>query len=286
VTDLDGAAAVFARVRSRLFGIAYRMLGSVAEAEDVVQDTWVRWQGADRAVVRNAEAFLATTATRLSINVAQSARVRREAYVGPWLPEPVDTSADPQLGAERGVAVEFAVLVLLEKLSPTERAAYVLREAFDYPYSRIAEVVEVSEVAARQLVSRARRHLADSRRRPVSAVRRRELLDSFLAAARVGDLAGLERVLAEDVVSMSDGGGRARASKIPVVGRGRVARYMVAFAERFWVGVDVSLAQINGEDAFMLRRDGQVMAVVTVAASEGGIDSVSWVMNPEKLSRF
>src|SRR3954463_10054653 len=135
----DDGLSVFAGVRPRLFGIAYRMLGSAAEAEDIVQDVWLRWQAADHSVVLDPPAFLATTATRLAINLAQSARSRREMYVGPWLPEPVDTSTDPQLGAERGQALEFAVLLLLEKLSPTERAAYILREAFDYPYRQIAE---------------------------------------------------------------------------------------------------------------------------------------------------
>lgn len=261
------------------------MLGSAAEAEDVVQDAWVRWQNADRANVRNADAFLATTVTRLAINALQSARARRETYLGPWLPEPVDTAADPQLGAERGAALEFAVLVLLEKLSPTERAAYVLREAFDYPYSRIAEIVEVSEAGARQLVSRARKHIADHRRAPVSPRQRRELLESFLTAARTGDLATLEELLAKDVVSMSDGGGRVRASRIPVEGRERVSRYIAAFADRFWDRVDVGIVTVNGEDALRLRRDDETIAVVTIAASADGIDSVSWVMNPEKLSQ-
>jgi RNA polymerase sigma-70 factor (TIGR02957 family) len=286
VTGLDEAAAVFARVRPRLFGIAYRMLGSALDAEDVVQDTWVRWQNADRTAVREPDAYLATTVTRLAINALKSARVRRETYVGPWLPEPVDTSADPQLGAERDAALEFAVLVLLEKLSPTERAAYVLREAFDYPYPRIAEIIELSEANVRQLVSRARKHLSDHRRAPVSVSRRRELLDSFLTAARTGNLVGLEELLAADVVSTSDGGGRARASKFPVVGRDRVAKYIAAFADRFWAGMAVDHAAINGEDALLLRRDGTVVAVLTITASDAGIDSVSWLMNPEKLSHL
>ena len=137
----DDGLSTFLSVRPRLFGIAYRMLGSAAEAEDIVQDVWVRWQTTDRSVVRDAAAFLATTTTRLAINVMQSARSRRETYVGPWLPEPVDTSADPGLGAERGEALELGVLVLLEKLSPAERAAYILREAFDYAYRDIADIL-------------------------------------------------------------------------------------------------------------------------------------------------
>src|SRR3954447_25252294 len=155
---LDGAASVFVGLRPRLFGIAYRMLGSSAEAEDVVQEAWVRWQTTDRTAVMDPAAFLATITTRLAITVAQSARKRRETYVGPWLPEPVDTGADPQIGAERGEALEFAVLLLLERLTPTERAAYVLREAFDYPYRQIADVIQLNEPAVRQLVSRARKH--------------------------------------------------------------------------------------------------------------------------------
>ncbi len=283
MSGLAEAAAVFTTVRGRLFGIAYRMLGSAVEAEDVVQETWLRWQSTDRAEVRNPEAFLTTAATRLAINVATSARARRETYVGPWLPEPVDTSADPALGAERGAALELAVLALLEKLSPTERAAYVLREAFDYPYPRIAAIVEVSEASARQLVSRARKHLADSRRRPVPAPARRRLLAAFLVAARAGDLGELERLLAADAVSYADGGGVVRASRIPVRGGPTIAKYVRAFADRFWVGVSVEVAAVNAEDALVLRRGEEVVAVVTVTASEEGIDQVMWLMNPRKL---
>lgn len=163
----DDGLSAFLSARPRLFGIAYRMLGNAAEAEDIVQDVWVRWQTTDRSVVRNARAFLATTTTRLAINAVQSAHSRRETYVGPWLPEPVDISADPGLGAERGEALQFAVLVLLEKLSPTERAAYVLREAFSYPYRQIADILRLEEANTRQLVTRARRRVAE--RRPVSA---------------------------------------------------------------------------------------------------------------------
>src|SRR3954463_5150768 len=173
VGDLDEAASIFTGVRPRLFGIAYRMLGSVSEAEDLVQDVWLRWQTTDRSVVNNPGAFLATTTTRLAINELQSARARRETYIGPWLPEPVDTSADPFLGAERGEALEFAVLVLMEKLTPQERAAYVLREAFDYPYGQIAGILQSTEPAVRQLVSRARKRVTGERRAPVSAAAQR-----------------------------------------------------------------------------------------------------------------
>src|SRR5689334_17468069 len=152
------------------------MLSSVAEAEDLVQEVWLRWQTCDRAAVVNPAAFLATTATRLAINALQSARVRRETYIGPWLPEPVDTSADPYLGAERGEALEFAALLLMEKLSPNERAAYVLREAFDYPYTQIADILQLSEPAVRQLVSRARKHVDGERRVEVDTGEQERLL--------------------------------------------------------------------------------------------------------------
>jgi len=197
----DDGLSAFMSVRRRLFGIAYRMLGSAAEAEDIVQDVWVRWQTADRSVVRDAAAFLVTTATRLAINVVQSARSRRETNVGPWLPEPVDRSADPGLGTEQGEALELGVLVLLEKLSPTERAAYILREAFDYTYRDIANVLRLEQANARQVVTRARQHVTNGRRMPASSTKQRRLLDSFIAAAQHGDVAGLEGLLASEVVS-------------------------------------------------------------------------------------
>jgi len=199
----DDGLSAFLSVRPRLFGIAYRMLGSAAEAEDIVQDVWVRWQTADRSAVRDTPAFLTTTTTRLAINVIQSARSRHETFVGPWQPEPVDTNADSGLGAERSEALEFAILTLLEKLSPTERAAYILREAFDYPYRDIATVLRLEEANARQVVTRARQHVSNGRRMPASPTEQGRLLDAFIAAAQKGDVAGLEGFLASDVVSTS-----------------------------------------------------------------------------------
>lgn len=285
-TDLERAEEVFRGVRGRLFGIAYRILGSAAEAEDVLQEAWIRWQTYDRAAVREPEAFLATTVTRLAINVAGSARARHESYAGPWLPEPVDTSADPALGAERGAALEVAVLMLLERLTPTERAAYVLREAFDYPYDRISEIIGQSAANTRQLVSRARRHVSRERRAGVGEAEQRRLLTAFVDAARGGDLSALEELLAHDAVSYSDGGGVVRASRFPVVGRARVARYVRAFADRFWAGVEVEQVRANGAAAVRLTREGGVVAVVTVAASAEGVDRVLWMMNPAKLGGF
>jgi RNA polymerase sigma-70 factor, ECF subfamily len=194
VSELD--AASFHTVRPRLFGIAYRVLGSASEADDVVQDTWIRWQGTDRTKVRNAPAFLATTTTRLAINVDQSARVRHETSIEPQAVEPVDAGADVSLGAEQHEALELAVRTLLEKLSPTERAVYVLREAFDYPYRRIAEILALSEANARQLVTRARRHLSGDHRRPVRTAEQQRLLHALVAAVRTEDITILERLLA------------------------------------------------------------------------------------------
>ena len=191
----DDGLSAFMSMRPRLFGIAYRMLGSAAEAEDVVQDVWVRWQTADRSLVRDAAAFLVTTTTRHAINVMQSARSRREKHAGSWLPEPVDASADPERGAERGEGLEAAVLLLLEKLSPTERAAYILREAFDYTYRDIANLLRLGEANARQVVTRARQHVADRRTLPANVTEQRRLFDAFIAAAHKGDVAHLEGTL-------------------------------------------------------------------------------------------
>lgn len=195
----DADAASFHTVRPRLFGIAYRVLGSATEADDVVQDTWIRWQGTDRSKVRDAAAFLATTTTRLAINVGQSARARHETSIGPQPVEPIDSGADPSLGAEQREALELAVRALLEKLSATERAVYVLREVFDYPYRQIAQLLALSEVNARQLVTRARRGLSGEHRRPVGTAEQQRLLDAFDAAAQTGDIATLEQLLAADV---------------------------------------------------------------------------------------
>ena len=283
--DLEEAAAVFTSLRPRLFGIAYRMLSSATEAEDLVQEVWLRWQTTDRGAVANPAAFLATTTTRLAINALQSARVRRETYIGPWLPEPVDTSADPYLGAERGEALEFAALLLMEKLTPNERAAYVLREAFDYPYGQIADILQSTEPAVRQLVSRARKHVTGERRTPVSAAAQRELLTSFIAAARSGDMTALEQLFAADVASLSDGNGAHRVARRPLVGgaaRGEVP-------DRDLVPGSGTASTCGGPP-----RTGRpppcccgtarVYGVLTVTASAEGIDQVLWMVNPDKIT--
>lgn len=281
--DLEQATAEFVAVRGRLFGIAYRMLGSSAEAEDIVQDAWLRWQLADRSAVIDPAAFLATTTTRLCINALQSARARRETYIGPWLPEPVDTSADPHLGAERGEALELATVMLLEKLPPTERAAYVLREAFDYPYAKIADIVAVKEENARQLVSRARKHIATGRREPASSAEQKRLLEALVAAAQEGDVETLEKLLADDVVSYTDGNGMRGASRIPVEGRSVVANFLKAFAPRFWRDTEVTWIEANGQPSVLISHDANLVTFLAISASRKGIDRLLWVMSPEKL---
>ena len=280
---LSDAVKTFDANRRALFGVAYRMLSSVADAEDIVQETWIRWQRTDRSKVQEPAAFLTTIATRLSINVLQSSRVRRETYIGPWLPEPVNTEDDPTLGAERAEALQFAILLTLEKLTPTERAAYILREAFDYPYPRIAEVISGSVASARQLVSRARAHLSSARNATVDPAAQRRLLEAFLTAAQKGDVGELESLFAADVVSYTDGNWVKQAARIPVVGRGRVARFVSAFAHHFWRNKAVEWVEINGQPAATLREDGVVTTVLTVTTSAEGIQQLLWVMSPQKL---
>jgi RNA polymerase sigma-70 factor (ECF subfamily) len=282
-TDIDAAAVEFQAARPRLFGIAYRMLGAVAEAEDVVQDAWLRWQGTDRSQVRNPTAFLSTVTVRLAINASTSARARREVYAGPWLPEPVLTEGDPMLGAERAEALEIGLLLLLERLTPNERAVYLLREAFDYDFREIAEVLEISESNARQVARRARAHLEDQRSKPVTTVERDRLLRAFLSAAQSGDLEQLESLLAEDIVLYADGGGVVAASPRPVVGRDRLTKLFSAGGAGFTEGVAVDFIEANGENAAVLSRDGEPFAFCSITAGEHGIERLFVVLNPDKL---
>jgi RNA polymerase sigma-70 factor (ECF subfamily) len=282
--NLEAAVGTFNEARPRLFGIAYRMLGSVAEAEDIVQEAWLRWQQTDRDVVRNPAGFLTTVTTRLAINTAASARIRREQYVGPWLPEPVDTSADPSLGAENSEALETAILMLMEKLGPDQRAAYVLRQAFEYSYDQIAEILTTSAANARQLVSRAQKHVGSSRNEPVDPAKRRELLEAFVAAARDGDVNRLEQVLAAEVVSTTDSAGQApRAARRPVIGRDNVARFIAGWSD-WWIGTTVTWVETNGQTAVLARREGAPAVLLSVSASPLGIDQLMWVMAPDKLA--
>jgi RNA polymerase sigma-70 factor (ECF subfamily) len=236
--------------------------------------------------VREPAAFLATTVTRLAITALESARARRETYIGPWLPEPVSTDGDPLLGAERDEAMSLAVLLLLERLSPAERAAFVLHEAFDYPFRRVAEVLEISEANARQLASRARQHLDRERAAAVTDSERQRLLTAFVAAARDGDLEALEAVLADDVVALSDGGGVVLAARKPVVGRKRVAQFLLGVLDKFARDVDSVMVELNGDVAFVGIREGEVVAAWTVEIGPDGIRRLLNVMNPAKLSRI
>lgn len=201
-SDLCEAASTFTACRSRLVRIAVRLLGDTGEAEDIVQETWIRWQTCDRSAVRNAPAFLATTTTRLALNALHSARARHETYMGDSIPEPLDTNADTAARIERSEAVEFAIRRILETLTPAERTAYVLRQAFDYPYEQIADVLHQTQTNVRQLVSRARRHLAEEPRDTARPVEHRPLFHAFVVAARTGNLSPLERLL----VSTGHGG--------------------------------------------------------------------------------
>jgi RNA polymerase sigma-70 factor (ECF subfamily) len=195
----------------------------------------------------------------------------------------VDTSGDPGLGAERGEALKLAVLLLLEKLSPMERAAYVLREAFDYSYRQIADILQMEEANARQLVSRARKHIGDGRRTTVSSDEQRRLLEAFIAATQKGDMTALEDLLAEDVISTSDGGGIVRAARVPVSGRERVAKF-IATASHFWKGVTLAWVETNGQAAVLVSRDGVPVALTTIDASAQGIDQIMWIMRPSKVA--
>jgi len=284
VSSLDSATTVFLDSRPRLFGVAYRMLGTAAEAEDVVQETWLRWQAVDRSAVLEPVAYLVSVAARIAINIAQSARSRRETYIGPWLPEPIDTGADPTLGAERGEALELAVLLLLEKLRPTERAAYVLREAFEYTHRQIAEVLDMTESNVRQIVTRARKHIAGERRAPVRKAEQERLLRAFLAAARQGELSELERLLGLDAVSTSDGGGAVRAALAPIRGRTKVAKFIASFASHWWTGATITWVEANGSAAALVSREGRAYALVSAEVSAAGIEQILWVMNPAKLA--
>lgn len=283
VDALEKATEDFVAARPRLFGIAYRVLGSAVEAEDVVQEVWLRWQNTDRSVVVSPVAFLSSATTRLAINVAQSARVRRETYIGPWLPEPIDTSSDPEVGAQRAEAVELALLLVLEKLSPTERAAYVLREAFDYAYPEIAEILHLSLVNVRKIVSRARKHLTEEQRESVDTAEHRRLLNAFVSAARTGDVASLEALLTPVAVSLSDGNGRRGCARVPVSGRARVARLSVY--RQLWREAEPRLVVATGRTGVLFHRDGQP-AFMTIAASKEGIHQVMWWFSPHKIVAF
>jgi RNA polymerase sigma-70 factor (TIGR02957 family) len=278
-------------LRPRAFAIAYRMLGSVAEAEDVVQEALIRVNNSldEGERIESPRAYVATVTTRLAIDELRSARARRETYVGEWLPEPVvvDTREDPERQAEMADSLSLAFLVLLESLSPEQRAALLLHDVFDYDYTEIAEIIGKSEANARQLATRARRHVDEGKPRfEASKEKRDELAGRFFAAAKEGNLDELEALLSEDVVLKGDGGGKAPALARSLHGRDRVARTLRNWAKTGWVlpGLTLQPAEINGQSgALYLDADGAVLGAMVLDIAEGQIQGVNSVVNPDKL---
>jgi RNA polymerase sigma-70 factor, ECF subfamily len=280
------ALEAFEDQRPRLKRLAYRMLGSVAEAEDVLQDAWLRWQGADAAAIREPGAWLARTTTRLCLDRLRADRAQRAAYRGPWLPEPLieDIAVDP---VERAEEVSVAFLLALERLSPLERAVFLLHEAFDADYAVIAETLGRTEAACRQLAARARAHVRDARPRfpaPQEAVARLAL--AFMDAARRGDIDGLKAVLAEDAVMITDGGGKRKAALRPMVGRDDVAALIQGL---FWRGAipiegQIRFARINGQFGLVLQSPEELLTVAFEANDEGRLTAIYMVRNPDKLA--
>ncbi|MER5255754.1 RNA polymerase sigma-70 factor [Streptomyces sp. NPDC002855] len=280
----------FEELRPLLFAIAYRILGSVSEAEDAVQESWLRWE-ASPAEPRSARAFLSAVVTRVSIDVLRSARVRREAYVGPWFPEPLltDPYEDPERSAELADSLSMAALVLLERLTPLERAVFVLREVFGFGFPEIASSVERSEAACRQLAVRARRHV-DAGRPRFEADRkvRDELAERFFDAFREGDVDGLQELLAADVAMVGDSGGKAPQFARRIVGAANVARVFAALVPQFaQVGVVVERRRINGQPGAVLRdENGKVVSTMVLDILDGRIQAIRSVLNPDKLAHM
>lgn len=272
--------------RSLLFSIAYRMLGSAMDAEDVVQETWMRYRDVDQEEIESPKAYLSTIVTRLSINRLNSARMQRENYIGPWLPEPLLThGSTPAQQVDRYEAISMALLVVLERLTPAERAVFLLREVFDFEYEEIAAILEKSEVACRKLFSRARQHVMAHRPRfESSAGAHKQLVHNFLRAVEAGDLQGLKALLAEDVVVWTDGGGQVVAAKRPIHGSDKAARFILN-TRRFAPGPFTSqVTEVNGEAAVVLReRTGRAFLVISVQSLGDRIQAFHIVGNPDKL---
>jgi RNA polymerase sigma-70 factor (ECF subfamily) len=275
----------FARHRSLLFTVAYEMLGSASDAEDVVQETWLRWAGVDHEEVRDPRAYLVRIVTRQSLNRLRTLARRREEYVGEWLPEPLLTSPDVAADVELAESVSIAMLTVLETLNPAERAVFVLREVFDTPYEEIAEAVGKSPAAVRQIAHRARDHVAARRpRMAVSATEQEEAVSRFLVAVRHGDVQGLLDVLAPDVVLVADGGGLVAAARQPIVGADRVAAFLSQAAGR--EHFEVSAAWLNGSPAARVDIGGELDTAVSVAVEDGRITRIYAIRNPRKLGRL
>lgn len=281
----QGPAAPFEAARRRLWSIAYRMLGTAAEADDVVQETYLRWQNADRYGISSPEAWLVRTCTRIAIDALRSAKRARTEYVGPWLPEPV---AGPEDDVELADTLSMAFLLMLERLSPAERAALLLRDVFDYDYARIADILDRREPACRQLVARARKSArAEGRRFEPDAGMRERLLNEFLLAVKTGELKPLEALLSSEVEMWADGGGKVLAAMNVVRGQNRVARFLNGLWRKNWLLGDVERTTINGLAGLALTLDARVYAVISLSSNaDGRITRVLIMRNPDKLSAF
>ncbi|MEV8592166.1 RNA polymerase sigma-70 factor [Streptomyces sp. NPDC052012] len=285
----DTVTEVFEEHRPVLLGVAYRMLGRVADAEDVVQEAWLRWSGGDRSEVREPRGYLVRVTTRLAIDRLRQIKARGETYVGPWLPEPYVTDFGDRVPdtAERAVladSVSLAVLVVLESLSPLERAVFVLREAFGYPYADIAAWLDRGEPAVRQLAGRARKHVEERRPRyEVDPAQRRDLTERFLAAAADGDLEGLLELLAPDVRLVGDSGGKARAPLRALESADKVGRFLIGAARKGVRDFSVRFVEVNGGPALLALSGGKPDAVFQLDVADGRIQAVYIIRNPDKL---
>lgn len=279
------ATEVFVAHRNLLFTIAYELLGSATDAEDVLQETWLRWADVDLDTVRNPRAYLVRITTRQALNRLRTLGRRKESYVGPWLPEPLLTTPDVAEDVELADSVSMAMLLVLETLTPTERAVFVLREVFDLGYDELAEAVDKSPAAVRQIAHRAREHVAARRPREVaSAAETRAALEAFQRAIERGELQGLLDVLAPDVVALSDAGGAKQGVLRPIVGADKVARLMAAGTGTAWAEASLEPVQANGSPALILRFNGEIDGLVTVRLDAGLVTGLYYVRNPEKLS--
>ncbi|MDF6021519.1 RNA polymerase sigma-70 factor [Streptomyces sp. JH34] len=284
---VDRATEAFVAQRNLLFTVAYEMLGSAVDAEDVLQETWLRWVGVDLDQVRDQRAYLVQITTRQALNRLRTMSRRKESYVGPWLPEPLLTTPDVAQDVELAESVSMAVMLVLETLSPTERAVFVLREVFDVGYDEIAAAVDRTPAAVRQIAHRARRHVDARRPRTVVSQRQtREAVESFVRALEGGDLQELLDVLAPDVVYMGDGGGVKRAAPRPIAGADKVARLLAGGLGRNTIPITFGRTMVNGSPALALHLDGELDSIVAVHVEAGRITGLYVVRNPEKLSRI
>lgn len=280
---------IFEAHRPALARLAYRMLGSLADADDVLQDAYLRWSRADRAAVEAPRSYLASIVTRLCLDRRRAIEDRKESYIGPWLPEPVvePAEADPGGRLEEVESISLAFLVVLESLSPTERAAYLLRRVFDYGYDEIAAILGKGEPACRQLVSRAEARVLERRPRfEADAAEVERLTRAFLLACSTGDLDGLVGLLAPDAVSLTDGGGRATAALAPIRGAERVARFFAGLFRKAPPGLEARRVRVNGRPGVMMVLEGQVVNVLTLDVIDGRIAACYVVRNPDKLARI